>query len=274
MVNAKKPPPHHHDMQGKTILAFRRIVLFLTNINLTIGEKEELVAHARAAGFASCEVIDRERIRIALDSPDGFSIRYQYLGLSLSEPEQASFFAKWGDDIQSVISTGFQKLEKSLERILFLQEASDVLSTLTLVFELDRTYSADEIGHFRAFCSMYLKEPKHQILHILFGSSDKPHRRREAREPDFTLQRPRIKHGISEWEWEEYEWEEYIDPDPSTDDEALNVRWLPLFRSQHGRHCRGQITSMQPCLIENPVLNNYRAAGQGYFSGSPGGFQN
>jgi citrate synthase len=28
MFNAKKPPPHHHDMQGKTILAFRRIVLY------------------------------------------------------------------------------------------------------------------------------------------------------------------------------------------------------------------------------------------------------
>src|SRR5215510_2082252 len=27
MLNAKKPLPHHHDMQGKTILAFRRIVL-------------------------------------------------------------------------------------------------------------------------------------------------------------------------------------------------------------------------------------------------------
>jgi len=26
MFNAKKPSPHHHDMQGKTILAFRRIV--------------------------------------------------------------------------------------------------------------------------------------------------------------------------------------------------------------------------------------------------------
>src|SRR5712692_3464984 len=26
MLNAKKPSPHHHDMQGKTILAFRRIV--------------------------------------------------------------------------------------------------------------------------------------------------------------------------------------------------------------------------------------------------------
>src|SRR5215510_15021139 len=29
MLNAKKPLPHHHDMQGKTILAFRRIVLFI-----------------------------------------------------------------------------------------------------------------------------------------------------------------------------------------------------------------------------------------------------
>jgi hypothetical protein len=29
MFNAKKPSPHHHDMQGKTILAFRRIVHFI-----------------------------------------------------------------------------------------------------------------------------------------------------------------------------------------------------------------------------------------------------
>jgi hypothetical protein len=27
MFNAKKPPQHHHDMEGKTLLAFRRIVL-------------------------------------------------------------------------------------------------------------------------------------------------------------------------------------------------------------------------------------------------------
>src|SRR5436309_2035707 len=26
MFDAKRPPPHHHDMQEKTILAFRRIV--------------------------------------------------------------------------------------------------------------------------------------------------------------------------------------------------------------------------------------------------------
>jgi hypothetical protein len=38
-----------------------------------------------------CEVVDRERMRIALDSPDGFSIRFQYLDIPLSEAEQASF---------------------------------------------------------------------------------------------------------------------------------------------------------------------------------------
>src|SRR5215475_6330569 len=38
MLNAKKPLPHHHDMQGKTILAFRRIVhhnTCITNHHLT-----------------------------------------------------------------------------------------------------------------------------------------------------------------------------------------------------------------------------------------------
>jgi len=125
---------------------------FLTNINLTISEKELLVDQAKDVGFAYCEIIDRERLRISLDSPDGFAIRFQYLGLPLSEEEQASFFAKWGDDIQSVISTGFQRLERTLDRLLFLQEAWDIMSTLTVAFELDCIYSANEIGHFRALC--------------------------------------------------------------------------------------------------------------------------
>ena len=53
-------------------------------------------------------------LRIALDNVDGFSIKFQYLNISLSEAEQASFFAKWGDDIQSIISTGFQKIDNTL----------------------------------------------------------------------------------------------------------------------------------------------------------------
>jgi hypothetical protein len=98
-----------------------RAFVFFTNINFTIGEKECLIAKAKKSEILFCEIMDRERLRIALDSPDGFSIRFQYLNISLSEEEQASFFARWGDDIQSVISTGFQRIENTLNRVLFFK---------------------------------------------------------------------------------------------------------------------------------------------------------
>lgn len=177
---------------------------FLTNINFTVGEKDSLTLEAKAKGFGYCEIFDRERLRISLDSPDGFSIRFQYLGIPLSEEEQASFFAKWGDDIHSVISTGFQRIESTLDRVLFLQEASDVMASLVIGFELDRIYTADEIGHFRAFCSMYLKEPKHKILSVIFGSSDKSERMRSDPPKNTAEQRAGIRYGISGGQWEQY----------------------------------------------------------------------
>lgn len=180
------------------------VFIFITNINLTIGEKDKLVKLARDAGLTFSEIFDRELLRISLDSPDGFWIRFQYLGLPLSEAEQSSFFAKWGDDIQSVIATGFQRIDKTLERVLFLQEASDVMSSLTLTFELVRSYKAEEIGHFRAYCSMYLKEPKHKIFSILFGSSDKSNRMRSDLNADFTEQKSGIKYGIGGGQWEQH----------------------------------------------------------------------
>jgi hypothetical protein len=152
------------------------VFVFFTNLNLTIGEKDALITDARHAGTTYCDIFDRERIRISLDGPDGFSIRFQYLGLALSEEEQASFFAKWGDDIQSLVASGFQRLERTLDRVLFLQEAADVLTTLKFIFELDREYPANEIGHFRAFCIVQLKEIKHDIFEVLFVSTDKADR--------------------------------------------------------------------------------------------------
>jgi hypothetical protein len=180
------------------------VFVFFTNINLTVGEKDSLIEKARKQGITHCEILDRERLRITLDSPDGFSLRFQYLNITLSEEEQASFFARWGDDIQSVISTGFQRIEGTLNRLLFLQESTDPLNYLTLSFELKEKYSADDIGHFRLFCSMYLKEPKQKILGIMFGSSDKSNRMRSDMNGNFTEELPGIKHGIAGGQWESY----------------------------------------------------------------------
>ena len=198
--------------------------VFFTNINLTVTEKEDLTARARKKSIGHCEVFDRERIRIALDEPDGFSIRFQYLNISLSEEEQATFFARWGDDIQSVIATGFQRIEGTLNRVLFFQEASDPLAHLTCLFQLARKYTAEEIGHFRAFFSLHLKEPKHKILGILFGRSDRSERMMSD-PPDEEIAQPAgIKFGISGGQWESYfdpEAAEAADADDETDDESI-----------------------------------------------------
>lgn len=180
------------------------VFVFFTNVNFTVSEKDNLIASAREKGLVHCEIFDRERVRIALDSADGFAIRFQYLGIVLTEEEQASFFAKWGDDINSVISTGFQKVQRTLDHLLFLQEASDPIGSFNVALELDKEYPAEEIGHFRAFCHVWLKEPKLKIFSVIFGSSDQADRFSTDAPPERRKSHPGIKFGISGAQWEQY----------------------------------------------------------------------
>jgi len=169
------------------------VFIFFTNINLTIGTKDELKGKAARRGIKYCDILDRERIRIDLDGVDGFATRFQYLNIPLSEAEQASFFSRWGDDIQRVISDEFRQLEKSVQRILFLQEINDYLSQFTVVYTLKKEYSDLEVGHFRAFCSLWLKGPVDDALGLLFGSSDRANRFRT----DLGANRIQAQAGIS-----------------------------------------------------------------------------
>lgn len=108
-------------------------------------------------------------------------------------------------------------MEAALNRILFLQEVRDPIARLTVTVQLNRTYAAEEIGHFRLFCFLYLKEPKEGILAILFGASDKSGRMRSDIAPDFTTQESGIKHGISTGQWEQHI--EFSEERPSDDQE-------------------------------------------------------
>jgi hypothetical protein len=146
--------------------------VFFTNVNLTRSEKLALQAACTAAGIRRSEIFDRERMRVLLDSPDGLGIRYRYLQIPLSDAEQAAFFSRWGDDIQRVIGSRFGAVESSLARIQFLYEAASPLDDFSVTVELDREYSAAEIGHFRLVCSLHLKEPKNDIFGVSFGSTD------------------------------------------------------------------------------------------------------
>lgn len=181
-----------------------KVFAFLTNLRLTMGEQSEMREEARKSGIEHCDILDRERLRIELDSPAGFFIRFQHLGIPLSEAEQASFLARYGDRIQQVVSTGFQRIERTLNRILFLQEASDVLDGIYVRFELKKSYPAAEIGHFRAFVSLCLRAIKHDILEIWFGTTDKSNRFRTDVSEARKNERAGIAHGIANGQWEKH----------------------------------------------------------------------
>ena len=180
-----------------------KVFIFLTNLHLTMGEQSDMKEEARKAGIEHCDVFDRERLRIELDSSGGFFIRFQHLAIPLSEAEQASFLSRYGSRIQEVVSTGFQRVEQTLNRILFLQEAANVLDGIHVHFRLKRSYAAADIGHFRAFVWTHLRAPTHGIFAITFGSADKSDRflaHSEGRTPNNP---PGIGDGISHVAWEE-----------------------------------------------------------------------
>ena len=206
--------------------------MFFTNVNLTIGEKVDLDQLARKAGVEYSEVFDRERLRILLDAPDGLSLRFQYLGLALSEAEQATFFARWGDDIQAVISTGFGSLRKALARIHFFQEASFPLTHLTISLELDRVYKPEEIGHFRAFVHLQLKAPVEGLLNIFFGAADNSSRQEAGSAADINPADSGIGRSVCGQQWEQKFPPEFWDSDEigkllgvNEGEEKLEVRY-------------------------------------------------
>ena len=181
-----------------------KVFVFLTNLHFTMGEQSEMKAEAFKCGINHCDILDRERLRIELDSPAGFFIRFQYLAIPMSEAEQASFLARYGDRIQEVVSTGFQRIERSLNRILFLQEAADVLDGIYVRYRLKKSYPASEIGHFRAFVDVGLRAIKHDIFMIWFGSSDKSLRFRSDIQSDGSKEKAGIANGISSGQWESH----------------------------------------------------------------------
>src|ERR1700730_5951041 len=53
-----------------------KVFAFFTNLHFTMGEQSEMKDEARQGGIEHCDILDRERLRIELDSPGGFFIRF------------------------------------------------------------------------------------------------------------------------------------------------------------------------------------------------------
>lgn len=172
LTNAKK---ENLDLKG---------FVFFTNLKLTVDIIAELKQTAIKSGLLYCDIYNREQILQTLNTPDGYAIRFEFLDISLTEEEQKAFFTKWGNDIRSVISNGFDQQKKAIDRMIFLQESLLPLNYFSIRFNLNREYSSNEIGHFRILTFLSLPDIKHlddtlDLLDIVMILSDNPDRIRQ-----------------------------------------------------------------------------------------------
>lgn len=192
--------------QALQVEASLRVFIFFTNIRFTVKEKDDLIMQAKKKGVLICEIWDREKLRIELDNVDGLCIRYQYLDISLSDAEQTSFFSRWGDGIQSMIATKFQKIEKKLDNIMFYQMANEALQNISIVIKLKKGYKSEYIGHFRIFCFFDIAQPCSPIEDITLGATDKPYRVPSGYGNE--IECAGIKYGMYNGAWERYHGED------------------------------------------------------------------
>ncbi|WP_027545319.1 hypothetical protein [Bradyrhizobium sp. WSM2254] len=111
--------------------------VFLTNVGLTPTIIADLQRAAYGRGISHCEIFDRERLRIILDSNRGYATRFRYLDISLNDAEQKDFFSAWADGITTLIGAGIKGIDQTTKKIQFLLESQLLLDHLVTVVKLD-----------------------------------------------------------------------------------------------------------------------------------------
>ncbi len=180
--SASDSPQNKRDIQKKfrdDVIAARRAdtkvkaFVFFCNVDLTPCEIEELKKFAHQQDFSHVDIYWRERIRQALDSVDGLALRFQYLGIKLSDAEQAAFFARYGKDLEDLIHGRFDRIEQKLDEIEFARWKAGNVRSLELDIQfknyVESAHSRPE--HFRVALEMQGVEYEKRSM-ILGGRDD------------------------------------------------------------------------------------------------------
>lgn len=154
--------------ENKDLKAF----VFFTNVDLTPGEVETLKRSAEAKGVSFVDVYWRERIRLVLDGPEGFAIRFQYLSIPLSEAEQASFFSRFGKDLERLVSGRFERLEHKIDLIEFARWQTGKIRSINLhlSFREPELSERHQPEHFRV--CLELQSVNHEERSMILGGQD------------------------------------------------------------------------------------------------------
>ena len=143
--------------------------VFLTNVGLTPTIISDLQKLAYDKGISYCEIYDRERLRIILDSNRGYAIRFRYLDISLNDAEQKDFFSAWADGITSLIGSGISGIDQTTKRIQFLLESQFLLDSLGAIVRFDRPIWDVCRGQFFFQTTLTLRVHSEGLLGFTFG---------------------------------------------------------------------------------------------------------
>ena len=102
----------------------------MTNVDLTPAELQDLNQRLVRLGFSSVDIFHRERLRIALDAPEGMALRFQHLAIELSNAEQAAFLTRFADMAEEMSVANPNSLRARIERLEFLHFSRRLLTRI------------------------------------------------------------------------------------------------------------------------------------------------
>jgi len=129
--------------ENPTLQAF----VFFTNVDLTPKIVEQLKKKASAAGISIIDIVDLERLRHALDSPEGLIARLQYLDIPMSKTEQIALINKFGSQLQAAVATRFDRVEQTLSQMERFLDFQKPLYRLDAFIALKGQHCSSEIGN-------------------------------------------------------------------------------------------------------------------------------
>ena len=155
--------------------------VFFTNVDLTPGEQDKLKNHAKGKGIGHVDIFNRERMRLVLDSIEGWGYRLQFLEIEMTREEQLAFIERYGSRLESLLEKQRQELndqqwqiENKLKRIEFMHDCSKPVVEAMVEINLNRAYTAGELGQFRILLqiSSFILDPQGAETKLLFASQD------------------------------------------------------------------------------------------------------
>lgn len=112
----------------------RNAFIFMTNQQLAPTERAALERLAASKG-KRCRIMHREHLRVILDSPQGYAVRFRHLRIGMTPEEQAAYFAASGQSTATALTEQTRAIHRLAQRIdrLAREQNQFMLETVAVV---------------------------------------------------------------------------------------------------------------------------------------------